>query len=143
MAAKLTDIQFDSKAGTVYENPPSLRTKEEKLPLWKSILKNFFSAFAVFMIVIFCLFILEDSRLWKSASTSESGPYRMQIQRTDKETLKTEIRYLAPQEFYWLMFLEKTTMIGLPTMFIIGILMQWGLKIIIVPRDDDTPLRLE
>ncbi|GAB4311794.1 MAG: hypothetical protein Kow0059_02090 [Candidatus Sumerlaeia bacterium] len=143
MASQSSGMNITPAPHTPNPQAPVSRGGEPPLPLWKAILKNLFYIFAVFNIVIFCLFILENSRLWKSAKTTQTGPYQFEITRTPRDTAKTEVRYLAPQEYYWLIFLEKVTMIGLPTMFIIGILLQWGLKIMIVPGEDDTYPRLE
>jgi hypothetical protein len=112
------------------------------MPVWKKILQNFFYAFAIFTIVAFCLYILENSRIWKTAQTVETGTYSIPLQRTDKDK-QTKIRYISNQEYYWLLFLELVTIIGLPTMLTIGLLLQVGLKITIIPREDDSYQKLE
>jgi uncharacterized protein involved in cysteine biosynthesis len=133
-----------------YEPPPEVEIPPpvsralpyEHLPLWKKVLQTVYLIFAMLIITIFFLFLLENSRIWKSASTHPSGADSMTIERTNKNNVK-EVRHLSPQEHRWITFLEQVTMIGLPAMFIIGILLQWGLHIMIVPNDDNEPPRLE
>ena len=80
--------------------------------------------------------------MWKAASFEQNKTYSYPIERMDKDNNR-ETRYLSRQEYFWLTFLEIVTMVGLPTMFIIGILLQWGLKIHIIPEDSGDPPRLE